>query len=791
MGSLRTFIKDVRGAKTLAEERSIVTKESARIRTKLKDDHLPQDKRRKNIHKLLYLHILGEKTHFAQVECINLIASDDFRDKRIGYLAAVILLDENQEILTLLTNLLNSDLNHPNRYVVSLALSALGSLTSPELARDLYTDVESILARSTDEFLVKKALQCAAKIVQRDAALLEIFYPYIESILKSHHLSSHGVRLGVAKLCQAAILSRSQYEYDNYPEILQSLVLNIPEFYSLLQDMNATNFNPEYNVNGTCDPFLQVELLYTLRLLFELAPQETERYKDKLNDLLTQIATNSDGTKNSAHAVLYECVRTIFALQLEQSLKVLGVNVLAKFLSGKDNNTKYVALNTLLLVVPQEPHAVQKHRKFVSRCLFDPDVSIRTRAVELTFAILDSSNMKELIGELSSFLKASGEQDKDLIVFVVDHLIELFELHAVGHDNWAIDVMVDLLKVVGQHIALEKVSEIMMMINNLRDLDHKSKLIKQVLQISLGKSDGGVSGDNLGWKLVSVWCIGEYGDILLQNSYFLDTELTGYLTLLNGLYSHNVKIISYILTAALKLSAKIQNPACNEDLRQIIKGHMKDTNLILQAKSSQYSIIFNQPAKQKQDVLGAMPFFERKNKNGNSKSDSKPDTKIQEPNLLLDLLESTPASNGQTKNDSQTLASIFGDQPSNNTANVATEETSHVTIPIPSDAVHAYNSSDMDVSIKVDSVAPSEAKLDLYVKAHAPIKNLQVLAAVSKTQKLVMGTLSNHSIAAGQVSRQELKVTGSGKLKFRIKLVHESPTGTQIEQFDHKLDQSL
>ena len=44
--SLRSFIKDVRGAKTLADERAIITKQSAKIRTKLRDDHLPHEKRR-------------------------------------------------------------------------------------------------------------------------------------------------------------------------------------------------------------------------------------------------------------------------------------------------------------------------------------------------------------------------------------------------------------------------------------------------------------------------------------------------------------------------------------------------------------------------------------------------------------------------------------------------------------------------------------------------------------------------------------------------------------------------
>ncbi|CUS21499.1 LAQU0S03e03972g1_1 [Lachancea quebecensis] len=798
MGSLRSFIKDVRAAKTLAEERSIVTKESARIRTKLKDDHLPQEKRRKNIHKLLYLHILGEKTHFAQVECINLIASEDFRDKRLGYLAAMILLDENQEILTLLTNMLNNDLNHPNRYVVSLALSTLGSLMSPELARDLYSDVENILAHSKDDFLVKKALQCAAKLIQRDASLVEVFHSYISSRLVSNQPSSHGVLLGVAKLCQATIAAKEMYEYDNYPEILQSMIQSVPEFFALLQDMNSTNFNPEHDVAGTCDPFLQVELLYTIRLLFELAPHETESYKDKLNDLLTKIATNSDGTKNSAHAVLYECVRTIFALQLDQSLKVLGVNVLAKFLSGKDNNTKYVALNTLLHVVPQEPQAVQKHRKFISKCLFDPDISIKTRAVELTFAILNNSNIKELIEELIAFLKLTSEDEKDLVAYVVEHIIGLFEQYKLGNEKWALEATVNMLMIVGEHISLEKLSDILIMINNAQDLNHKVQIIRRILDISFAKSEESVSSANVGWKLVSAWCVGEYGDTLLENNIYLDTELTEYLRTLDGLYSDDYRITGYVLTAALKLSSRLQNPSCIEELRQIIKGHTKDTNLMIQTKSVQYAILFNLPAKEKHDILGAMPLFEKKAKNGVPAAGSKPEVKRQEPDLLLELLDDDYPKKNTASNTAGSLLDIFGSAPQGpaETENGKDSESlgpSQNSVTIPEDALEAFQSTDLDVHMKLKSIDDYEAHVEMFIHANASINSLQVLAAVSKSKKLTLGNLSATTLAPGENCCQEMKITGGGKPKLRIKLTFNtgSPSITTTEQFDYKFEQKL
>lgn len=125
MASLKSFIKAVRKAKTIADERAVVRKESAAIRTAFRDKNLDQTTRRINISKLVYLFILGEKTHFGQVECLKLLASPRFADKRLGYLATMLFLDENQEVLTLLTNSLDNDLQHSNFFIVGLALCCL------------------------------------------------------------------------------------------------------------------------------------------------------------------------------------------------------------------------------------------------------------------------------------------------------------------------------------------------------------------------------------------------------------------------------------------------------------------------------------------------------------------------------------------------------------------------------------------------------------------------------------------------------------------------------------------
>jgi AP-1 complex subunit gamma-1 len=87
---------------TVADERALIQQESAAIRASFREEDVYA--RHNNIAKLLYIHMLGSPAHFGQIECLKLVASPRFGDKRLGYLGIMLLLDEKQEVLTLLTN---------------------------------------------------------------------------------------------------------------------------------------------------------------------------------------------------------------------------------------------------------------------------------------------------------------------------------------------------------------------------------------------------------------------------------------------------------------------------------------------------------------------------------------------------------------------------------------------------------------------------------------------------------------------------------------------------------------
>lgn len=65
IGRVKDMIRAVRACKTAQDERDLVNKECAFIRTSFKDED--QDGRNNNVAKLLYIHMLGYPAHFGQV----------------------------------------------------------------------------------------------------------------------------------------------------------------------------------------------------------------------------------------------------------------------------------------------------------------------------------------------------------------------------------------------------------------------------------------------------------------------------------------------------------------------------------------------------------------------------------------------------------------------------------------------------------------------------------------------------------------------------------------------------
>ena len=165
---LSDLITEVRACKTAEAERARITDECAQIRNALREEAGGKRRgrvgatpfRERNMLKLMFAHMMGHSTHWAQMECVKMSASPSFHEKRVGYLGLMLLLDESASVLTLVTHQLSRDLQDESPFVNSLALATLANIASADMARDLHRHVERHLASGPPLTRKKAALTC-------------------------------------------------------------------------------------------------------------------------------------------------------------------------------------------------------------------------------------------------------------------------------------------------------------------------------------------------------------------------------------------------------------------------------------------------------------------------------------------------------------------------------------------------------------------------------------------------------------------------------------------------------
>uniref|UniRef100_A0A0B7JVW3 AP-1 complex subunit gamma n=1 Tax=Bionectria ochroleuca TaxID=29856 RepID=A0A0B7JVW3_BIOOC len=818
MSSLKQFIRNVRAAKTIADERAVIQKESAAIRASFREESHNHTVRRNNVAKLLYLFTLGERTHFGQIECLKLLASPRFADKRLGHLATSLLLDENQEVLTLVTNSLKNDLEHSNQYVVGLALCTLGNIASLEMSRDLFSEVEALLA-TANPYIRRKAALCAMRICRKVPDLQEHFLEKATQLLSDRN---HGVLLCgltlVTSLCEA------DEEEGGEEGIVEKFRSFVPGLVKTLKSLSTAGYTPEHDVTGISDPFLQVKILRLLRVL----AVGDANISEQINDILAQVATNTDPSKNVGNSILYEAVLTILDIEADSGLRVLGVNILGKFLTNRDNNVRYVALNTLIKVVAIEPNAVQRHRNTILECLRDPDISIRRRALDLSFTLINESNVRVLIRELLAFLEVADNEFKPTMTSQIGIAADKFA----PNKRWHFDTMLRVVTLAGNYVKEQILSSFVRLIATTPELQTYAV---QKLYINLKKD---ITQESL--AQAGAWCIGEYADALLKGGQYEEEELVaevkeGEITdlfslILNSSYASQVTT-EYIITALMKLTTRCSDPAQVERVRRLLQTHQTSLDVEIQQRAVEYSNLFQfdqirrgvlekmppPQIKEESRVLG--PAATKKSKAVNRKS------KILKPTEhdLLSLMDvpgaSTPTTGGPAQNNSDLLADILsapntpapfspGHQQQSHTASIMdlfgsggpaspapTQASSNfdlmggstATPPPQAQATPGhpcYNANDLNVTFQIqrnaEGVIQALARFQ-NTSGSATLSNVGLQAAVPKSQKLQLQSITTADLAPGTEATQAMRVTGcKGPLRLRLRIGYSHPTAGQV-----------
>lgn len=106
-----------------------------------------------------------------------------------------------------------------------------------------------------------------------------------------------------------------------------------------------------------CSDFEQMRVWFKLPScvqilqLLQVLGQGDAEVSDQMSDVLAQVATNTEATRNAGNAILYEVVQTIMGTESIGGLRVLAINILGR----------YVLLVLFMIIIPSLEWKVPLH----------------------------------------------------------------------------------------------------------------------------------------------------------------------------------------------------------------------------------------------------------------------------------------------------------------------------------------------------------------------------------------------------------------------------------------------
>jgi len=602
---LRDLIRAVRACKTQQAERDVVARESADLRHAFRSEQ-GGTVRFSAIVKLVFLHLLGYPTHFGQMECVTLCSSNSYAHKRIGYLGLMVLLDESHELLMMATNSMKSDLRSKNQYIAALALCTLGNISSDSMGRDLAPEVQRLL-REPNPYIRKKAAACSLRIVRRVPELADGFLEDALLLLRDRH---HGVLIAAVALAHELCL-HSENALCSYKKQVHQLV-------RLLNSLSSAAGSVEHDVSGVVDPFLQVRILQLLGVLGR-GDSDTS---DSMGDTLATVASPRDLHRNAGLSVAYQCVQTIMEIESFGSQRVHAINLLGRFLSHRDNNIRYVALETLANVVGVDSQAVQRHRNTIVECMKDVDPSIRRRALDLLGCLANEESVRSLVEELLDHFNSAEHSDNDFAAELAKRASKLVTGYS-PDKQWQVDTMLKLIEIAGHHLRNVEVSDAVRLVSNTDWLHgYAARACHRALSHERDRlNQNRLSSDTANAALIEVasWAVGEFGDMIVTGDSQLDvanddlfanhatreSDVVDVLQSLASMDDLDEVARQYVLIALMKLA--IRFPNLGDKIYESIQESTASSSLDLQQRAIEFKRLYRLHSNLQKSVLERMP----------------------------------------------------------------------------------------------------------------------------------------------------------------------------------------
>lgn len=534
------------------------------IKQELRQDNLSV--KSNAIAKLTYLQMLGYDISWAGFNIIEVMSSNKFTLKRIGYLAASQSFHCDSELLMLTTNMIRKELNSHNQYEAGLALTSLSCFISTDLARDLSNDILTLLS-STKPYIRKKAVLMMYKVFLKYPEALRPSFPRLKEKLEDPDPGVQSAAVNV--VCELARKNPQNY-------------LSLAPVFFKLMTTSTNNWM----------------LIKIIKLFGALTPLEP-RLGKKLIEPLTNLIHST-----SAMSLLYECINTVIAVLISISSGMpnhaasiqLCVQKLRILIEDSDQNLKYLGLLAMSKILKTHPKSVQAHKDLILQCLEDKDESIRLRALDLLYGMVSKKNLMEIVKKLMVHMdKAEGTVYRDELLSKIILICSQNNYQFITNFEWYITVLVELAQMeFGSkqgHVIGAQLMDVCIRVQAIRPFAVAE--MAQLLDVYSSTSQFSIMQEVL---YAAAWLTGEFVSDLDNPEQTLRTMLK-YKSLpqhIESVFIHNIlKIFAHVmkeLEEAQKYDAILQ--LCDAILAKLSES-VKSGELEVQERASTVMVIIN------------------------------------------------------------------------------------------------------------------------------------------------------------------------------------------------------
>uniref|UniRef100_A0A8C1GNL3 AP-4 complex subunit epsilon n=1 Tax=Cyprinus carpio TaxID=7962 RepID=A0A8C1GNL3_CYPCA len=382
---LRQLIKSITELTSKHEEENLIKRELSAIKEQVSSPNTTMKQMREIMVRAMYCEMLGYDASFTYIHAIKLAQQGGVLEKRVGYLAVSLFLNEGHELLLLLVNTVLKDLQSTNLIEVCMALTVVAQVFPKDM-------IPAVLP------LVEDKLSHPKEIIRRKAVL---------ALYKFYLIAPNQVQHIHAKFCKAlsdkdpGVMASSLHIYlqlirespDSYKDLTGS-------FVTILKQVLGGKLPVDFNYHSVPAPWLQIQLLRILSLL----GKEDQSTSELMYEVLDESLRRAEMNHNITYAILYECVKAVYTIHPKAELLEKAARCIGNFVLSPKINLKYLGLKALTYVVQHDAKLALQHQMTIIECLDHSDFTIKRETLELLFRITNAQNVTVIVEKMLDFL---------------------------------------------------------------------------------------------------------------------------------------------------------------------------------------------------------------------------------------------------------------------------------------------------------------------------------------------------------------------------------------------------